>query len=185
MFNRNKVLAELGVLHMQRNRYNEMIADDPLEDEGPARDYVPIRSLHADDLDALIRIEKRITGNERRDYYTQRLKEALGESGVRVSLVAEIDDHVGGFIMARTDYGEFGRSEPAAVLDVINVDPGYSGQGVGRALISQLFTNLSGLMIENVRTTVAWDNFALLGFMEGCGFAPSQRLIFKRPIPPK
>ena len=32
------------------------------------------------------------------------------------------------------------------------------------------------------RTTVAWDNFQLLDFMENCGFMPSQRLIFKRTI---
>ncbi|NQV57326.1 MAG: GNAT family N-acetyltransferase [Rhodospirillales bacterium] len=166
---------------MQRNRFGEMMEDDN-SDEGPARDYVPVRSLDAEDLEALIRIEKRITGNERRDYYTQRIKEALDETGVRVSLVAEIDGHIAGFIMARTDFGEYGRNEPAAVLDVINVDPRHGNKGVGRALMSQLFTNLNGLMIETTRTTVTWDNFGLLGFLEGCGFAPSQRLIFKRAI---
>lgn len=163
--------------------YQDYQADDHSDDDAPARDSVHIRSMHADDLEALIRIEHRVTGEERRDYYAQKMNEALDETGIRVSLVAEIDGPVAGFVMARTDYGEFGRTEPAAVLDVINVDPRHGHAGIGHALMSQLFTNLGGLMIETARTTVAWDNFALLGFMEQCGFAPSQRLIFRRTIP--
>lgn len=157
--------------------------EDGLDDGASVQEIKPIRSLHGDDLEALIRIERRVTGQERRDYYTAKMAEALDETGIRVSLVAEIDGHVAGFIMARTDYGEFGRTEPVAVLDVINVDPGHGHHGIGHALISQLYTNLGGLMIETARTTVAWDNFPLLGFMENCGFAPSQRLIFRRAIP--
>ncbi|MAF49224.1 MAG: GNAT family N-acetyltransferase [Rhodospirillaceae bacterium] len=168
---------------MAQKPYQDFVEDDQIDDEGPARDHVPIRSLEADDLEALIRIERRNTGEERREYYIAKMKEALDETGIRVSLVAEVDGHVAGFIMARTDYGEFGRTEPAAVMDTIGVDPRFGHQGIGRALMSQLFTNLGGLMIETTRTTVAWDNFALLGFLEKCGFAPSQRLIFKRTIP--
>ncbi|MBT5841345.1 MAG: GNAT family N-acetyltransferase [Rhodospirillaceae bacterium] len=162
---------------------HDTLEDREFDDHVSAQQIEPIRSLHKEDLEQLIRIERRITGQERREYYTAKMAEALDETGIRVSLVSEVDGHVAGFIMARTDYGEFGRTEPAAVLDVINVDPGHGHQGIGHALMSQLFTNLGGLMIETTRTTVAWDNFALLGFMEQCGFAPSQRLIFRRTIP--
>lgn len=147
------------------------------------RDQVPVRTLKAEDIDALVRIDKRITGRDRRDYYERKLKEVLVESGVRVSLVAEIDGFVAGFIMARVDYGEFGRTEPVAALDTIDVDPGYRGRGVGQALISQLKMNLTGLQVGAARTNVNWDDFNLLAFLGKCGFEPSQRLVFSRKVP--
>ncbi|MGZ9112242.1 MAG: GNAT family N-acetyltransferase, partial [Rhodoplanes sp.] len=62
-------------------------------------------------------------------YYQRKVEEVLQESGVRVSLVAEIDDHPVGFIMARVDFGEFGRTEPEAVMDTVGVHPDYAHRG--------------------------------------------------------
>jgi len=99
---------------------------------------------------------------------------------VRVSLLAERDGLPVGFIMARVDLGEFGRFEPTAVLDTIGVDPDSRGQGVGRALLSQLLVNLGTLRIERVRTEIDWRDRELLGFLDHCGFLPSQELCFDR-----
>jgi ribosomal protein S18 acetylase RimI-like enzyme len=82
--------------------------------------------------------------------------------------------------MARADLGDFGRTEPVAVVDTIGVDAGYSRRGIGHALLSQLFANLGALRIEQVETTVAPHDLALLGFLYSAGFAPSQRLSFMR-----
>ncbi|MFN3565426.1 MAG: GNAT family N-acetyltransferase, partial [Burkholderiaceae bacterium] len=99
-----------------------------------------------------------------------------------VSLVARLDDAVVGYLMARTDLGDYGRTEPVAVIDTIGVDPEYARHGVGHALLSQLFTNLAALRVERVETVAAPSDLALLGFLYGCGFAPSQRLAFVRAI---
>ena len=84
--------------------------------------------------------------------------------------------------MARADLGDFGRTEPVAVMDTIGVDPGYAHRGVGHALVSQLFANLGALRIERVETVVAPRDFGLLGFLYDVGFAPSQRLPFVRRL---
>jgi ribosomal protein S18 acetylase RimI-like enzyme len=157
---------------------------DTDEFDQPARDHVPVRSLKAEDLDAIVKIDCLNTGMDRKDYYERRLHEALEQSGIRVSLVAEVDDFVAGFIMARVDFGEFGRAEPVAVIDTLGVDPRYHGQGVGSALMSQLLTNLDGLQVEATRTVVEWNDFDVLAYMESCGFKPSQRLVFARKVPP-
>lgn len=148
--------------------------------EALSRDRVPVRSLRQDDLDALVRIDRRITGADREPYYRRKVSEALHESGVRISVVAELDDEVAGFLMARVDYGEFGRAATEAVIDTIGVDPAAHGKGVGRALMSQLLTNLASLRVESVRTEVEWNDFGLLAFLDRCGFKPSQRLAFVR-----
>ncbi len=157
---------------------------DPNSDdfEALSRDTVPIRSMTADDLPHVVRIDRRITGHDRTSYFQRRMDEALEESGIRVSMVAELDGAVVGFIMARVDYGEFGHTEPEAVLDSIGVDPGYTHHLVGHAMVSQLLANLSALRAERVRTVVNWDRFELLAFLNHCGFQPSQRLSFTRRI---
>ena len=88
----------------------------------------------------------------------------------------------GGFIMARVDLGEFGRVEPIAVMDTIGVDPDYRGQGIGRALLSQLIVNLTTLRVEQVRTEIDWRDRQLLGFLDHCGFHPSQQICFEHAI---
>ncbi len=59
--------------------------------EALSRDRLPIRSLREDDLDSIVRIDKKLSGRDRRDYFVAKLREAMSETGVRISLVAEID----------------------------------------------------------------------------------------------
>jgi ribosomal protein S18 acetylase RimI-like enzyme len=87
-----------------------------------------------------------------------------------------------GFVMARVEYGEFGRTEPAAVVDTIGVDPDFRRTGVASALLSQLVVNLGGLGIERIETEVAREQFDLLGLFYRWGFAPSQRLAFTHAL---
>lgn len=147
-----------------------------------ARDRADLRSMTADDLPAIVRIDRALTGRDRTEYMRAQLAEALHDSAVRVSLVARLDGAVVGYLMARTDLGDYGRTEPVAVIDTIGVDPEYAHRGVGHALLSQLFANLGALRVERVETIAAPRDLALLGFLYGCGFAPSQRLAFVRSI---
>ena len=156
---------------------------DPGGDDFAAlsRDRVPVRSMQPEDLDTVIRIDAKFTGRDRRDYYQAKLHEMLSESGVRASLLAEVDGLPVGYIMARVDYGEYGRTEPVAVIDTIGVHPGFGHHGVASALMSQLLVNLGALHVESVRTNVTWNNFSLLSFLGRTGFAPAQRLALTRP----
>lgn len=147
-----------------------------------ARDRADLRSMRPSDLPAIVRIDRRLTGRERVDYMQAQLAEALDDSAIRVSLVARLDDVVVGYLMARTDLGDYGRTEPVAVIDTIGVDPDYSHRGVGHALLSQLFVNLGALRVERVETMIAPRDLELLGFLYRSGFAPSQRLAFVRRL---
>lgn len=152
-------------------------------DYGPlARDRIPMRSMAESDLRALINIDRRITGRDRSAYFARKLAEAIHDSDVRVSLVAEQDGVPVGFIMARVDLGEFGRTDPVAVMDTIGVDPDYRDHGIGRALMSQLLANLGTLRVERLLTELDWTDRGLMGFLETCGFTPSPRLSFDRTI---
>jgi ribosomal protein S18 acetylase RimI-like enzyme len=147
-----------------------------------SRDRVPVRSMKEDDLAAAVRIDRKLTGRDRSAYYTAKLREMLTESGIRVSLVAEEDGFVVGFVMARVDFGEFGKVDKAAILDTIGVHPGFAGSGIGHVLLSQLFLNLATLQVETVLTQVSPENIGLQRFLYSCGFHPSQRLMLSKTI---
>ena len=152
-------------------------------DFGPlARDRVPVRTMVEGDLHAIVSIDRRITGRDRRVYFEHKLAEVLHDSDVRVSLVAERDGGVVGFIMARVDLGEFGQVEPMAVMDTIGVDPDYRDFGIGRALLSQLLINLMTLRVESIRTEIDWRERDLLAFLDRCGFHPAQQLCFEHVL---
>lgn len=144
--------------------------------EALSRDKVPIRSLQAEDINAVLSIDWKITGQDRGEYFRRKFSEVLEESGVRISLVAELDDQVVGFIMARVDYGEFGRTDTIAVIDNIAIAPAAKGQHVGSALMDQLLANLRTLRVQAARTEVEWNRFDLNNFLERCGFYPSPHL---------
>jgi len=145
-----------------------------------ARDNADVRSMTPADLPGIVRIDRGITGRDRAGYLSAKLAEAMDDSSLRVSLCAQRDGANLGFLMARVDRGDFGRTEPVAVIDTIGVDLEYTRHGIGRALLSQLFVNLGALHVERVETIVAASDLGLLGFLYGVGFVPSQRLAFVR-----
>lgn len=147
-----------------------------------ARDAADIQVLSEADLEGIARIDRRLTGRDRRAYFTRGLRETLSDSAVRVSLVAKADGGVAGFLMARMDYGDFGRVEPVAVIDTTGVDPMRAREGIGRALLSQLFVNLSALGVERVETVLAPGQLDLLGFFDHAGFRPAERLSFLKHL---
>jgi ribosomal protein S18 acetylase RimI-like enzyme len=159
----------------------ERALDRPVDDEG-SPDHVPVRSLAEKDLPAIIRLDRKITGRDRTAYLGRKAGEVLKQSAIRVSLVAEVDGQLAGFLMARVDFGEFGRTEPTAVLDTIGVDPDRARSRIGRALVEQLLRNLGSLRAERVITEVDWNHLPLLGFLGRTGFDHAQRIAFEKVI---
>jgi predicted N-acetyltransferase YhbS len=147
-----------------------------------ARDRVELCALAPEDLAGIRSIDRGITGRDREEYLSRLTEEAISHSGVRVSLVAKRNDMIVGFVMARTDFGDFGRAEPIAVLDTIGVHRWYAASGIGTALLSQLFLNLHALGVQRVETVVAPESPDLLAFFYKAGFEPSGRLSFVKQL---
>jgi predicted N-acetyltransferase YhbS len=153
-----------------------------LPDDETAGDELPVRSMTERDLRAIVRLDRKVTRRDRSAYYQRKLAETLRGSAIRMGLVAEQGGRLTGFLMARVEFGEFGRTDPTAVLDTIAVDPDDRGEGIGRSLLEQLLLNLVGLRAERVVTEADWREIPLLAFLAQTGFTNSQRLAFVRPI---
>jgi ribosomal protein S18 acetylase RimI-like enzyme len=146
------------------------------------REDVTIRALTMSDCTRLVRMDHAISGRNRQSWYEGKLRRALEEADVRVSLGAEVDGVLVGALMGSVHYGEFGQPEPVAILDTALVDPRYARRGIATAMLESLVRNLSALRIERLRTEVSWDEFDLLGFFARAGFKPVPRLVLELPI---
>ena len=108
--------------------------NDELEPGVLVTDKIPVRMLKEADLTRIIAIDKKIVGRPREEYFRQKVKAALAGQTMQTSLVAEANGLVVGFVLANLYYGEFGRTEPVAVMDSIGVDPEFRHQHVGDAI---------------------------------------------------
>lgn len=143
---------------------------------------ISVRALKATDLDRLVRIDQAHVGRARLGWLNTKLNAALKETGVRISLGAEIDGTLVGAILGSVQSGEFGQLQPVAILDTILVDPAFERRRVGDTMLAHLLRNLSALRIESIRTEVGWNEQALIRFLAKEGFAPAPRLVLERAV---
>ncbi len=147
-------------------------------------DAVLVRTMCQDDLKAVVAIDAAATGRWRPRYFEIMLQRAVTQASLQISLVAELENQVVGFVIGSLYYGEYGVMEPSASIDAVSVDPRWRGKKVGKALMRQLQLNLAALRITAVRTEVSWDDFGLLAFFRSQGFRPSSRLCLECTLDP-
>ena len=143
---------------------------------------VTVRALKATDLEDIIRIDANNFGKSRRDYYRLKLELAMADTSIRMSLGAEVDGKLVGFLFGSMFYGDYGMPEPVATLDTLGVDTVYARRGVATALWDQFTTNLKALRVDRIRTQVPWNNWQLMTFFQKNGFAPAQHICLDRKL---
>ena len=84
-----------------------------------------VRALKPGHCPRLVKMDQEIGGRNRRAWYEGKVRRALAEADVTISLGAEIDGHLVGALLGSVHYGEFGQPEPVAILDTVLVDREY------------------------------------------------------------
>jgi GNAT superfamily N-acetyltransferase len=143
-----------------------------------------IRVMRESDIDAVVRIDAGATGRARPRYFELMLQRALSFAGLQISLVAEVDGRVSGYLIGSLYYGEYGMTEPTATIDAIGVEPGLRRHRIAHELFEQLRRNVGAIGATSIRTEVDWSRFELLAFLRNEGFEPAPRLCLERKIDP-
>jgi ribosomal protein S18 acetylase RimI-like enzyme len=130
---------------------------------------VIIRTLKKDDLNAIVGIDERVLGENRRNYWERKL-ELMNDRSSQISLVAEVEGEVQGFILGDVSGWEFGVPETVGWIDTIGIDPAYQKKGLATALSRELIQNLKALRVKTIYTLVSWNDWDLLQFFHAMGF---------------
>ena len=130
---------------------------------------VEIRTLKKEDLGAIVRIDEKVLGESRKDYWERKLK-LMNDKSSQISLIAEVEGEVVGFILGEVSGWEFGVPETIGWMDTIGVDPAYQKKGVATALAHELIKNLKAIGVRTIYTLVSWNDWDLLQFFHAMGF---------------
>jgi predicted N-acetyltransferase YhbS len=146
-----------------------------MDDQGSIRkmdslENVKIRTLKREDLDAIVEIDERVLGENRRNYWERKL-ELMNNKSSPISLVAEMEGKVVGFILGDVSGWEFGVPETIGWIDTIGIDPASQKKGLATALARELIQNLKALGVKTIYTLVSWNDWDLLQFFHAMGFS--------------
>jgi len=142
-----------------------------------AKEDIVIRVITLEDYDRILEIDARVTGMRRMNYYRRKVHMALDdEQQLVMSLVAEVEGKLVGFIMGNVFIGEFGIPETTASIDTLGVDPEYQHQGIAHALMDEFITTVKKAGVERVTTQVRWNDVDLLRFFDAQGFTPAKMI---------
>ena len=128
-----------------------------------------IRTLNKGDLVAIIEIDEKILRENRRTYWEKKL-ELMNNKSSNISLIAEVEEKVVGFILGEVSGWEFGVPETIGWIDTIGIDPTYQKKGLATALAHELIKNLKALGVRTIYTLVSWNDWDLLQFFHAMGF---------------
>jgi GNAT superfamily N-acetyltransferase len=142
---------------------------------------ITVRPLETADLADIARIDELLTGQARKEYWQTRLDIAALRPPW-MSLVAETDGRIAGFLFGWVGESEFGIAERTGWIDLIGIDPRYRGLGVGRRLVEAFLD--SGRQLRAVRklaTLIDLDQADIREFFVHLGFRHGPMIQLERP----
>jgi predicted N-acetyltransferase YhbS len=130
---------------------------------------VKIRILRYEDLNAIVEIDQKVLGENRRNYWERKL-ELMKNKSSQISLVAELEGKVVAFILGDVSGWEFGVPETIGWIDTIGVEPAHQKKGIATALAHELINNLRAMGVKTIYTLVSWNDWDLLQFFHAMEF---------------
>ena len=148
------------------------------------RSAIDVRPVELSDLDAIVRIDEKLSGQVRKEFWLQRL-EIAALRPPWMSLVAETDGRVAGFLLGWVGESEFGIAQRTGWVDLIGVDPPYQGHGVAQTLLRRFVYSCRELRaIEKVATLIDLGQADVREFFTRVGFHHGPMIQMERSIGP-
>jgi len=142
---------------------------------------VKIRPVTELDIEAICKIDERITGTYRPEVWEDRVIYYIRRDPDS-SQVAELDGTVVGFMLGEVRGGEFGLEEPTGWVEFFGVDPKAREKGVGRSLSEALFAGFKRKGAHVARTMVANADRDIDAFIRRIGFTPAPVTALERRL---
>lgn len=129
---------------------------------------VEVRPVRAEDLPHVIRLDRRNTGTEKREYWRDLFERYTRAERNRFFLVAERNGRFVGFIIGEVRAWEFG-SPPCGWVFAIGVEPEMRVSSVGSRLMDEICERFKSAGVAKVRTMLARDDQLVMSFFRSQG----------------
>jgi len=140
-----------------------------------------VRPLDELDIGSIVRIDERITGRYRPDFWEQRVMYYLRRDPDS-SRVAEVDGTVVGFMLGDVRAGEFGIEDPSGWIERFGIDPDHRGKDLGAQMFAGVVDHFRACGATTVRTLVHAQDDGVGGFLKAMGFTPSPLQALEMPV---
>lgn len=142
---------------------------------------VRVRPLDELDIGAIVRIDERITGTYRPDFWEQRVGYYLRRDP-ESSQIAEVGGKPVGFMLGDIRAGEFGLEQPSGWIERFGIDPDHRGRDLGKQMFEAICAHFKQAGVTSVRTLVDDKDASVAGFLKAIGFAPSPLQALEREL---
>ncbi len=150
-------------------------------DQGTGFRALRIRGARSSDIPAIQRLDQRITGMTKPDYW-QDMYARYGERPKRFFLVAEEEGRgLVGFIIGEVRAWEFG-SPPSGWIFALGVDPAVRLRKVGSRLFAAICDCLAEVGVDTVRTMLARDDELNMAFFRSQGMMGGSFIQLEMPL---
>jgi ribosomal protein S18 acetylase RimI-like enzyme len=133
-----------------------------------------------EDVDSVLAIDRKITGKRRAVTYTEMVTGDLG-GVLALSLVAEVDGEVKGFILARRVYVGEPPTE-VGLIEILGVDPGYQRQGIASKMVNGFLNACHSKKLNAVRIMINERDSQLQGLFEHLGFRRGELIDYTKSL---
>jgi len=141
---------------------------------------IRIRPMEPEDIDSVLAIDRKITGVRRAVTYTDLITGDLG-GVLGLSLVAEVNGQVAGFILARRVYVWEPVNE-VGLIQILGVDPDYWRQGIATKLVKALLDTCQSKKLSAVRIMINERDSQLQGLFEHLGFRRGRLIDYTKTL---
>ena len=139
-----------------------------------------IRKIKPEDAKELERIQSLITRSPSKTDFKKIIQDQLNKDK-DVSLVAEVNGRIVGYMISYVIYAGFG-IDKSAWIATFGIDPKFMGQGIGKRLAEEIFKKYQKMGIKNIYTSVRWDSVDLLSFFKTLGFDRSEFINLRKEL---
>ncbi len=141
---------------------------------------IRIRPMEHEDIDSVLAIDQKITGERRAITYTELITGDLG-GVLALSFVAEVDGVVQGFLLARRIYIVAPPSE-VGLIHILGVDPDYQRRGIASKMVNALLDTCRAKKLSAVRIMINQRDNQLVGLFEHLGFRRGELIDYTKSL---
>lgn len=184
---RHTIVKYLEVLHAEGKIHYNKIGRTKLWREISTE--ANIRLLNMDDLEDILRIEKKVEKQKNRklsiehmEYVKEQATYHIKQGDPIMNLGAEIDGKLVAFVFAEARLWEFGRGEKTGWIKMLEVDPDYQGRGIGHKMMETLVSHFKRKEIKKVRTLVDWYEGDLISYFSSLNFDALNMILLEKEL---